>query len=251
MRKHRQLACAATLVAALAIAAPAAAAPQVDTSALRNAVTSTGSTSTWRRSQARAVPYEERRADAGHRHRSGTWTRSTTSSSGCARPATTPQLQPFEADIFFEESAGVRASRRTPSPTRATTARPASGTPPTSPATATSTADGGRGRLHRADDQASASDSGCEAADFGARGRRARSSLLQRGTCDFGLKAELAGEAGAVGAVIFNEGTIGAGRPQRRPDPDAGRLRRHASRSSAPTTPPGVELVDLARQRAA
>jgi Zn-dependent M28 family amino/carboxypeptidase len=34
--------------------------------------------------------------------------------------------------------------------------------------------------------------------------------LLQRGTCDFGLKAEIAGAAGAAGAVIFNEGTIGA-----------------------------------------
>ena len=34
--------------------------------------------------------------------------------------------------------------------------------------------------------------------------------LLQRGTCDFGLKVENAQAAGAVGAVIFNEGTIGA-----------------------------------------
>ena len=34
--------------------------------------------------------------------------------------------------------------------------------------------------------------------------------LLQRGTCDFGLKAEIAQAAGAGGAVIFNEGTIGA-----------------------------------------
>jgi len=34
--------------------------------------------------------------------------------------------------------------------------------------------------------------------------------LLQRGTCDFGLKAEIAGAEGAAAAVIFNEGTIGA-----------------------------------------
>ena len=34
--------------------------------------------------------------------------------------------------------------------------------------------------------------------------------LLQRGTCDFGLKAQNASEAVAAGAVIFNEGTIGA-----------------------------------------
>ena len=44
MRKHRQLACAATLVAALAMAAPAQAAPPVDTTALREAVTVDGMT---------------------------------------------------------------------------------------------------------------------------------------------------------------------------------------------------------------
>jgi Zn-dependent M28 family amino/carboxypeptidase len=55
----------------------------------------------------------------------------------------------------------------------------------------------------------SASSSGCEASDFGA-GVTGKIVLLQRGTCDFGVKVENAQAAGAVGAVIFNEGTIGA-----------------------------------------
>ena len=56
---------------------------------------------------------------------------------------------------------------------------------------------------------ASASSSGCEASDFGPT-VVGRVVLLQRGTCDFGLKVENAQAAGAAAAVIFNEGTIGA-----------------------------------------
>ena len=55
----------------------------------------------------------------------------------------------------------------------------------------------------------SASSSGCEPADFGP-GATGKIVLLQRGTCDFGQKVENAQAAGAVGAVVFNEGTIGA-----------------------------------------
>jgi Zn-dependent M28 family amino/carboxypeptidase len=54
----------------------------------------------------------------------------------------------------------------------------------------------------------SSSTSGCEAADF--EGFTAGGvALLQRGTCDFGLKASNAQAAGAVGAIIFNEGQEG------------------------------------------
>ena len=224
MRKHRQLACAATLVAALAIAAPAAAAPQVDTSALRNAVTYDGIHEHLAALQALAVPYEWRRAHAGDRHRRAL---------ELGRVRRRAAARPPDIDV---DAAAVRGghlrrgvrrrSRATASPTRATTARPASGTPPTSPATATRRRRRSRSTSRQPTDQASASDSGCEAADFGPE-VAGKVVLLQRGTCDFGLKAELAGEAGAIGAVIFNEGTIGAGRPQRRADPDAGRLHRH------------------------
>jgi Zn-dependent M28 family amino/carboxypeptidase len=35
-------------------------------------------------------------------------------------------------------------------------------------------------------------------------------AVIQRGTCDFGLKAQNAEQAGAIATIIFNEGTIGA-----------------------------------------
>ena len=52
------------------------------------------------------------------------------------------------------------------------------------------------------------STSGCEASDF--EGFTAGNiALLQRGTCDFAVKARNAEAAGAVGAIIFNEGQPG------------------------------------------
>jgi Zn-dependent M28 family amino/carboxypeptidase len=50
-----------------------------------------------------------------------------------------------------------------------------------------------------------ASTSGCEAADF--EGFTAGNiALIQRGTCTFGVKAQLAADAGASAAIIFNQG---------------------------------------------
>jgi Zn-dependent M28 family amino/carboxypeptidase len=53
-----------------------------------------------------------------------------------------------------------------------------------------------------------ASTSGCEAADF-AGFERGAVALIRRGTCPFQTKVERAVEAGAIGAVIMNEGTNG------------------------------------------
>jgi hypothetical protein len=53
------------------------------------------------------------------------------------------------------------------------------------------------------------SSSGCETTDFPAT-LTGRVALIQRGTCDFGLKAKNAQDRGALGVIIFNEGTIGA-----------------------------------------
>ncbi|RJK98165.1 M20/M25/M40 family metallo-hydrolase [Vallicoccus soli] len=54
----------------------------------------------------------------------------------------------------------------------------------------------------------SSNDSGCEPEDFEGFPEGAV-ALLQRGTCDFGLKAQNASEAGASAAIIYNEGTPG------------------------------------------
>jgi Zn-dependent M28 family amino/carboxypeptidase len=56
---------------------------------------------------------------------------------------------------------------------------------------------------------ASASSAGCEDGDFPAS-LAGKVAVIQRGTCDFGLKAQKAQQRGALGVIIFNEGTIGA-----------------------------------------
>jgi len=120
-------------------------------------------------------------------------------------------LQPFEADIFFEQAPAVFA-QTAPNPTTYTRY------------------DGQQGVWYTADfsgdgdvtakavvvdfteptTQASASSSGCEKSDYSGLDVMGNVVLLQRGTCDFGLKAEIAAAEGAAAAVIFNEGTIGA-----------------------------------------
>ena len=54
----------------------------------------------------------------------------------------------------------------------------------------------------------SSSTSGCEAADFSGF-TAGRIALIQRGTCDFAVKAANAEAAGAAGVIIFNEGQEG------------------------------------------
>ena len=56
--------------------------------------------------------------------------------------------------------------------------------------------------------EAGTSDSGCEAADFDGF-TEGNVALIQRGFCNFGVKADLAEEAGASAVIIFNEGQPG------------------------------------------
>ena len=56
--------------------------------------------------------------------------------------------------------------------------------------------------------QAGTSNSGCEASDFPSQ-TAGNVALIQRGTCDFVVKAENAKAAGAVAVIIFNEGQEG------------------------------------------
>jgi Zn-dependent M28 family amino/carboxypeptidase len=58
--------------------------------------------------------------------------------------------------------------------------------------------------------EASTSNSGCEVSDAGSKSEtEPQVALIQRGTCDFFVKAENAQEAGYDAAIIFNEGQPG------------------------------------------
>ena len=208
--KHRVLASTVAMVGSLAVAGVASAAPQVDTAPLRQAVTVAGITEHQAALQAiaNANPFEgiPTRATGTPGHEASVdYVVSRMRAAGF-----TVTLQPFAADIFFEQ-APAAFEQVAPNPTvyprydgedgvwytadfsgDGDVTRPAVAVDFTEPTT-----------------QASASSSGCEAADFGPA-VVGNVVLLQRGTCDFGLKVENAQTAGAVGAVIFNEGTIGA-----------------------------------------
>ena len=57
--------------------------------------------------------------------------------------------------------------------------------------------------------EAGSTTSGCAAADFPDPGADPAVALIQRGTCDFGVKAQNAKDAGYEAAIIFNEGQEG------------------------------------------
>ena len=56
---------------------------------------------------------------------------------------------------------------------------------------------------------APSSTSGCEPGDFTPAGPEPEIALIQRGTCDFAVKAANAAAAGYDAAIIFNEGNPG------------------------------------------
>jgi Zn-dependent M28 family amino/carboxypeptidase len=211
MRKRMSLACAVAVAASLLITSPAAAASNVNTKSLRDAVTTAGIGEHLAALQeiAKANEFEglPTRATGTPGHvASVDYVRSKMEAAGF-----NVSLQQFEADIFFEQS-------------------PAAFEQTAPNATTYQRFDGQDGVWYIADfsgdgdvtaeavvvdfteptTQASASDSGCEASDYDGLDVTGKVVLLQRGTCDFGLKGEIAAAEGAAAAVIFNEGTIGA-----------------------------------------
>ena len=168
MRKHRPLACATAVVGALAIAGPAVAAPPTNTEPLRKAVTVEGMKEHLAALRARATPFRgiPTRATGTPGHElSQDYVVEKMKAAGL-----TVTKQPFEADIFFEQGPAA-FERVSPDPVvyprydgqtgvwytadfsgdgdvtapitavdfkePTTTARPACGTPRTSPVTAT------------------------------------------------------------------------------------------------------------------
>ena len=118
--------------------------------------------------------------------------------------------QQFEADIFFEE--GPAAFERTsPNPVVYERYDGDSGVW----YTADFSGDGDVTRpitvvdFKEPNATASNSNAGCDDTDF-AGFPAGNIALIQRGTCNFGLKVEKAKAAGASGVMLFNEGTIGA-----------------------------------------
>jgi Zn-dependent M28 family amino/carboxypeptidase len=211
MLKHRPLACVAVVAASLAIAGPASAAPPVDTSALRDAVTVGGIREhlTALETIANANVFEgiptRATGTPGHEASVG-YVRSKMEAAGFK-----VSLQEFEADIFFEQSAAA-FEQVSPNPTVYERYNGEAGVWYTASFSGDGDVTAGAVAVDftQPTTEASASSSGCEASDYDGLDVTGKIVLLQRGTCDFGLKAEIAGDAGAAGAVIFNEGTIGA-----------------------------------------
>ena len=211
MFKHRHLACAVAVVASLAVASPASAAPQVDTSDLREAVTVSGITE--HQAALEAI------ANANVFEPTGTPTRATGTPGHEASvdyvvekmtaAGFNVSLQPFVADIFFEQAPAV-FEQTAPNPTVYQRFDGVNGVWFTADFSGDGDATAEAVAVDFAEPTAtpSTSTSGCEPEDFGPE-VAGKVALLQRGTCDFGLKVENAQAAGAVAAVIFNEGTIG------------------------------------------
>jgi Zn-dependent M28 family amino/carboxypeptidase len=206
----RAAAAAAAVIALLAVAPLASAAPPVDTSALREAVTVSGITE----------HQAELEAIANANLFEGIPTRATGTPGHEASVEYVVEkmedagfnvsLQPFEADIFFEQ-APAAFEQVAPNPTVYERYDGESGVWYTADFSGDGDATAAAVAVDFAEPTtvASTSNSGCEPEDFGPE-FVGKVALLQRGTCDFGVKVENAQAAGAVAAVIFNEGTIGA-----------------------------------------
>jgi Zn-dependent M28 family amino/carboxypeptidase len=212
MRKRSSLICALAVAGSLLITSPASAATKIDTQPLRDAVTVQGIREHLAALNQIAIanPFE------------GVPTRATGTPGHEASieyvvekmlaAGFNVSLQPFEADIFFEQAPAVFArivdQSEIPYPrfdgqTGVWSTADFSGDGDV-------TAEAVVVDFIEPTTQASASSSGCEESDYDGLDVTDKVVLLQRGTCDFGLKAEIAEAQGAAAAVIFNEGTIGA-----------------------------------------
>lgn len=205
VRRKRRGGLAAGVVAIVAVVAAAAVVPTVlaaggrgnDSKKLQDAVTLDGLLS-----QTRAL---QQIADANNGFRAAGTTGHSASAGyifgQLSAAGYNVTLQPFEFP-YFQESAPLVFEQTAPTPTVYG---------PDEAVTMTYSAGGDvTGTLQAVDlvlppTPDPSSSSGCEPADF-AGFTPGNVALMQRGTCDFLVKAQNAEAAGAVGAVIFNEG---------------------------------------------
>jgi Zn-dependent M28 family amino/carboxypeptidase len=212
MRSIRSLAGAATLFgAAVLVSLPASAAPPIDTEPLRDAVTVEGITEHMAELEAiaDANPFEgiPTRATGTPGHEASVeYVVEVMEAAGYE-----VTLQPFEADIFFEQGPAA-FERVSPDPVVYPRYDGVTGVWYTADFSGDGdvTAEAAVVDFVEPTTQASLSSAGCEATDYDGIDVTGMVVLLQRGTCDFGLKAEIADAEGAAAVVLFNEGTIGA-----------------------------------------
>jgi Zn-dependent M28 family amino/carboxypeptidase len=198
------------IVAAGALAAPATAAPPVDTQALQDAV-KVGNGSSGIRKHLKALQQIADRPGANGTRATGTQGHEDSVTYVKQQLEATKYFnvstQEFTAKVFHQLAPSTLAS--TPSPSGgwvegtnfATMEFSANGAVSNAPIVSID--------FTEPTTTASASSAGCEASDFPASGIAGKIALIQRGTCDFGLKVVNAQNAGAAAVIMFNEGTIG------------------------------------------
>jgi Zn-dependent M28 family amino/carboxypeptidase len=209
-RAIRPLAAVATVAAAV-VAVPARASTPTDTTALQRAVVVGSNTTGIRRHLLQLQLIADRpgnngtRATAtqGHEDSVKYVEQQLATAGGYWRV----YEQPFSAEIFEELAAPTLTS--VPSPSPVWTAGTDFATMDASGSGALSGAPLVSIDFAEPTTTASTSNAGCETTDFPAA-LTGKVALIQRGTCDFGLKAKNAQDRGALGVIIFNEGTIGA-----------------------------------------
>ena len=201
---------AVTIVAGALVAVPAHAATPTDTTALQKAV-SVGADTTGIRRHLRQLQLIADRAGNNGTRATATQGHEDSVKYVEQQLATAGDYwhvyeQPFTAAIFEELALPTLTS--VPSPSPAFTANTDFATMDASGSGAVNGASLVSIDFAQPTSTASTSSAGCEAADFPAT-LAGKVALIQRGTCDFGLKAKNAQDRGAVGVIIFNEGTTG------------------------------------------
>ena len=193
-----------TAAATLLVAAPSASAiDPVDTSALRDAVTVNGILRHERALQGIANMNGGTRVAGSPGHTAS----ATYVKDGSRARATRSAMQEFEFP-YFQELAAPALSRTAPTPkdyvadTDVATLEYSGAGDVTAPLVAVDL-------VLPPGPTANSNTSGCETADWAGFPRGAI-ALVQRGTCTFQIKVANAEAAGAVGIILFNEGTPGA-----------------------------------------